>query len=484
MGNASGLDTSLQRPRESWSARYGQKHRLHWIRDFPAGIVPPQRVRIYARCDHFVLQWWDPAAKANLSDRVVGDLVTAITRARQVEERLTHFRSSGQVRDRRLGHAALVEAFRTDLQQRADAGDIDPATVRRYAAALQHYLAFCQEADIVRTFPNASGVNREFRLKLSAFLAQRQVTPNGRTQAQPQPMKGQGFILDTVRALYQWAADAERGGLFPEGFRNPFLRTAEARSILKGDPLAEPDITLSMAINLVRVCDRFQLQLFVPVLLFGLRAEEPCYIFVEDLDSDWLRVSCNLDLGYRTKGRRDKRFPLLTGLQEFWDDLRDERSYGLLLERRSVAEGREQVPMRGHSLSELVVEYRRRCAACPALNATTKEELRDAVLREAGSLTYDHIQGEFTGLARRLRWPPQATLKDLRHLFATTMNNASMPEAYRRYLMGQSPGKSAIVAYTHLNDLRRHYTEAVHAEWKPLLEAINRRLHELRPIPS
>src|SRR5262249_50000721 len=104
---------------------------------------------------------------------------------------------------------------------------------------------------------------------------------------------------------------------------------------------------------------------------------------------------------------------------------------------------------------------------------------RDGVLRDAGALTYDHIEGEFTKLARRLCWPAAATVKDMRHLFATTMNNAAMPEGFRRYLMGQTPGRAAIVAYTHLHELKRHYEEAMHKEWSVLVAAIQRRVAEL-----
>jgi hypothetical protein len=462
----------------SWSQRYGERHRLVRVLDFPAGIVGPEKVRLYRRHDHYVLQWWDPAAKTNLSDRVQGDLVAAIARARQIEERLTHFKASGQVRHRHLRHADLLEAFLTDLQRRADAGGIDPATVRRYRSALHHYLAFCEDPSIAKAYPHAMGVNREFRLKLAAFLAQRSISPNGHAHAAVRTMRGQRFVLDTVRALYEWAADPERGQLLPEGFRNPFLRASETRSLLKGDPLAEPDITLGMAIDLVTICDRFQLRLFVPMLLFGLRAAEPCFLFTEYLDGNWLRVPCNADLGYSTKGRRDKRFPLIDDLQPYWEELQRDRAGGLLYERRGVLDGSQRAPLRGASLAEVATEYRRRCLAKPDGSAE-RQRLRDAVLREAGALTYDQVEGEFKALARGLRWPTGATLKDLRHLFATTMNNASMPEAYRRYLMGQAPGKAAVVAYTHLNELRRHYTEAVHREWQPLVEAILHRLSDL-----
>src|SRR4051812_3579550 len=107
----------------SWSRRYGERHRLHRIVEFPAGIIPPRRVRVYRRCGHYVLQWWDPAARTNLSDRVDGDLVAAIARARQIEERLGCARDAGLGR-RRLGHRELVEAFLTDLGRRADAGQL------------------------------------------------------------------------------------------------------------------------------------------------------------------------------------------------------------------------------------------------------------------------------------------------------------------------------------------------------------------------
>jgi hypothetical protein len=54
-----------------------------------------------------------------------------------------------------------------------------------------------------------------------------------------------------------------------------------------------------------------------------------------------------------------------------------------------------------------------------------------------------------------------------------------MPEAYRRYLLGQAPARAAVSAYTHLNELARHYTEAVRREWRPLVEAILCRLSVL-----
>lgn len=469
---------SAAQKRTSWSERYGERHRWQRLTDFPAGLQSPTKVRLYRRGAHYLLQWWEPAAKRNLTERIDGDLLAALLRARQVEDRLVHFRSSGQTRQQRLDHVDMVDRYLDDLKRRADAGAIDPATVRRYAAALSHYRVFSEQPTVRKAWPQAAKVNRDFRLAFTAFLRDRSVAPNGHAHGTARPMKGQRYVLEAVRTLFAWAADPDRGNLLPEGFRNPFLRLEGSRNLLQGDPLADPDITLAMAIELVRTCDRFQLRLFVPLLVFGLRAAEPCFLFREYLDADWLRVPCNRDLDYETKGHRSKRFPLVAALQSFWEELRRGGGQGLLYERRAVVEGQERAPRRGAVLADLVLEYRRRCEAGRSLDAAGRERLRDQLVREAGGLTFDHIEAEFKRLAGSLGWPACATLKDLRHLFATTLGNSAMPEGYRRYLMGQAPGRAAIVAYTHLNDLKRHYAEAIQQEWQPLIEAINRRMTE------
>ena len=61
-------------------------------------------------------------------------------------------------------------------------------------------------------------------------------------------MRGQPFVLDAVRAAYAWAADPDRGGLLPHGFRNPFLRAGGKAAVFKGDPLAPPDVTADMVV--------------------------------------------------------------------------------------------------------------------------------------------------------------------------------------------------------------------------------------------
>jgi hypothetical protein len=48
-------------------------------------------VRLCWRHDHYLLQWWSPTQGKNVSERIVGDLLTALVRARAVDQRLTDF---------------------------------------------------------------------------------------------------------------------------------------------------------------------------------------------------------------------------------------------------------------------------------------------------------------------------------------------------------------------------------------------------------
>ena len=100
-----------------------------------------------------------------------------------------------------------------------------------------------------------------------------------------------------------------RGRLIPEGFHNPFLRRSRHASTPAVASIGEPDITVGMAVEFFEACDVYQLRLFGPIAIFGLRASEPCLLFHEHLSRDWLDVPCLPELAYYTKGRRDKASP-------------------------------------------------------------------------------------------------------------------------------------------------------------------------------
>ena len=286
---------------------------MEWIKEFPPGIAGPKKVRIYRRANHFVLQWWDKAEKRNLCERIDGDLLAALMRARQIDERLEHFRlaSNGMAKTQ---HSVLVEQFSADLYRRADAGEIDPRTVRRYKSALNHYQGFVSQPKISRQYPHVSLVNREFALNLAAHLRSLQVSPNGHANSPGRPMRRPDYVVDVTRAMFDWAADPQRGNLIPDGFHNPFFRRGRASSTAVSVPVGEPDITIKMAVDFLATCDLCQLRLFSPIIIYGLRAAEPCFLFHEHVNAGWLDVPCLPEVNYFTKGRRAKRLPLIPAI--------------------------------------------------------------------------------------------------------------------------------------------------------------------------
>ena len=459
-----------------WSSRYGDRHRLVRIKNFPPSITPPKRVRINRRHDHFVLQWWDPAAKRNLCARENGDLVAAISRAREIESRLENFRSAG-IGHQKLRHRDLITAFIADLRQRANAGEIDSRTVVRYESALTHYAAFAEQRAIESAFPAATLVNREFALKFSAFLAERRISPNGHPNTTTRKMSSTRYVEDVARAMFAWGADPERGHRLPSDFRNPFLGHRRQTMSAAPDPFGEPDVTIDMAVEALSACDSFQLPLFSLLICYGLRASEPCFLFRDFLVDDWLRVPCLPEIHYAPKGRRDKRLPILEPIANLLKSA--EPQTGLLFVRREVFEGTLRPPLRNASLPDLKEEFDLRCRKQGTASNVDRLRIRDGLLRDAGGLKYDQIEHEFHRLTKPLKWPASATLKDFRHLFSTQMQNGGLPEYYRRYLMGHSPGRAAIVSYTHLNELREHYEAAAEKKLKPIIAAIQHRQIEL-----
>lgn len=460
--------------RSSWSERYGDRHRIRRVTDFPAGVVPPKRTHIYRRRDYFIIQWYDSKAGKNTAQRVDGDLVDALSVAREIDRRLEDFKDAGRA-GRKLGHRELVERFSKDLDRRADAGEIAPTTVGRYGSALSHYLAYAEQQQILKAHPVVVGVDRQFALEFAAFLRNRMISPNGHARARQRKLRGHGFILDAVRAMFEWADDPHRGNCMPAGFRNPFRSAALKRRGQSTDPTIEPDITLDMAVEFLESCDGFQLRLFATMLLCGLRAAEPVFLFHSHITDRWLDVGCLPDLAYVTKGARHKRVPLVAELACLLGMSQATTQGGLLFLRRRVAEGRQKPPLLSCGLAELTAEFERRCAQANAKTAADKQKIRDELVRDAGGLNYDLIDGEFRRVARKLKWPTAATLKDFRHLFATSLANGGMPEHERRYLMGHAPGRDAINIYTHLNAIDEHYQAVVASQWQGILDVLGQR---------
>ncbi len=466
-------DDNKSNTAKTWSQRYGVVHRLQRVDQQSVGFPLPKRVRIYRRRNHFVMQWWDPTAKQNLNQRVEGDIVTAVAKAREIDDKLSVVRHSGVAP--RIGLLELINLYLADLELRANGGEIAPATCQRLRSALAHLEHFIDQPLVAKSFPWAHSVDRSFRLAFSSFLQSHRVAPNGHPHATYRLLRDPDFVLDACRSLFAWASDPERGNLLPNAFSNPFQNRGGSTTSVREALVGNPDITIAMAVDLLQACDVFQLPLFGTLALYGLRPSEITYVFREHVDDEWLKVSCIPDLGYFTKGRRNKQFPIVPALQSLWSVVPGKT--GLLFTRRDW-----QAPGAGDDvcLASLKREFDQRCRIYAQPTAAAKQVLRDQLVLDAGSLNYDRIEHEFARLARSLGWPRAATLKDLRHLFSTCLENAGVPEFYRRYLMGHSPGRAPIVSYTHLDAISKHFQRALDSELAPCVRAIEQRGIELQ----
>jgi len=464
-----GADGTAQKP--TWNERYGEKHRWRRFQTWLPGIASPVKVRVYERAGHYLLNWWDPAARKNLSERITGDLLTALARARLIDDRIVNFRTAGNAAKPKIGHNELIDLFLSDVARRVDARLLADTTLDRYRAALDHYRDWCRLPAVEKKYPHAANANREFRLELSAFLACRTVCGNGR-RGTPRPMKSQGLVLDVARAMFEWAADPDRGNLMPEGFRNPFLGGGEHRPLFVGDPLAAPKITMTMAAEFLSACSAPEKKLFAPMILFGLRASEPCYLFREHLTENGLEVPNIDDLDYFTKGRRGKRFPWTPELAGLRVLLYSDGNQGLLY-RRSDFSGLGHPAVESPSLAQISDEYHLRLAEADQNNRRAHLKVRKQLFREKGALTYDDIEMIFHRITATLGWSVRATLKDFRHLFATTLSDANISESYRKYLLGHAPGREASVAYTHLHRLKEQFAAVLRSEFGSVLKSLS-----------
>lgn len=465
--------------KSAWHKKYAARHRPQRILEFPAGVAAPQRVRVYRRGEYHLLQWWDPEVRKTLNDRVDGDLIDAIARAREIDRRLADHRGSGHV-SRRLSHRELVTKYVEDLDQRADAGEIAVSTRERYGSALDHYLDFSGQPEVSSRWPWPGRDDREFALRFVAYLNGLQITSNGHANTVRRPMHGCGcdYVVDVVRAVFQWASDPDRGHLLPHDMRNPFRKASVKRRTPAVDIVGEPPITIDMACDMFDICDDYQLRLFAPILLWGLRAGESSWMFHEKCKDNWFWLGCIPELNYHTKGMRDKRLPIIEPTQALlFED--EQPRHGLVHQRRD-AKRCKNTPLVGASLDELIREYQARCQREGRTNARRRKAIRNEVMRAAGAIDYDAIHGEYKRLAKQLKWPPTATLRHLRHLFNVSMENGGLSERERQYLMGQTQGKQAIRYYTHLNRLQEHYENAVQAEMASVLDVIKQRLPKFR----
>jgi site-specific recombinase XerD len=106
-----------------------------------------------------------------------------------------------------------------------------------------------------------------------------------------------------------------------------------------------------------------------------------------------------------------------------------------------------------------------------ALDRASKLRVARSVWPAAGALREDRVRLEFMRLTRRIGLPAQTAPKMLRHLFATSLQEANVDPLIRNLLMGHAPageraagyglGMTAVYTHTRAETVRRQLEAAL-----------------------
>ncbi len=413
---------------------------------------------------------------------MVGDLLAAVKAADALNDRLTVSGRSGMA-CKAITIPELIERFINAQEKRVDAREIKPGTARRYRTALRKTIEYVEKTP-AHSKLRAGAVDATFIRDLKNYLFTLQLHPNGHPHSDLRPITEAGvrFILSAAYSAWGWAALPDVR-LLPEGLTNPFAGAAPPRP--EYELLSDARFPSSGIIRIVERCDEYQLAILAPIMLYGLRPGEPRHVMVEDWNREegTLRVNCDRNLEYETKGATNKRFPVPPVLATLLERIVGSRSGGPLFIRRALFEQRQTGVRVGSTRQVLTAEYFRRVAG--VMSVAERVDIRERLMSEAGAVSYDQIDAEFRKLTAGAGLGSEWTLKSLRHHFADQLESSNVSYYARKYLMGHrfktKTKRDTLNTYTRINfgDLKTQYNAMLEGCFAPIVQAIENRVHAL-----
>jgi integrase len=324
------------------------------------------------------------------------------------------------------------------------------ATVQRYRTAVGHLLDFVKtRRDSIR----ADRFSLEMAEKFVRYLRTTRVSPNGHANTKRRLMRDKGvvFVLGTCRALFNFARQHRH---LPAYATNPFSGMRIERMPIEDAKPIHP-LTPDQELAFFRACDEWQFPLFLVLAFTGLRVGELTHLLIDsdvDLAANVIRVTNKPCLGWQIKTRNLRQVPLLPEIARTIREVIGERTSGPVFLRRRFHGDGVQPALSGYSVRDLERELSSRADAAegtaegPTTRADTARLTRD-VWRDAGAVKETTIRLEFMAVTARIGLNHLTSPKDLRHLFATSLQAAGVDPMVRRDVMG----------HTSL-DMTAHYT--------------------------
>ena len=332
------------------------------------------------------------------------------------------------------------------------------ATVRRYRTAVEHLASYVAGA---RGNLRTDRFDTSMAERFVRYLRTTKVSPNGHANTRLRRMRDKGivFILGTCRALFNFAREQRH---LPAYAPNPFSGLAIERMPIDDAKPIRP-LTPEQEVAFFSACDPWQFRVFFILAFTGLRVGELTHLLIDNdvsFDDSLIRIRNKPGLRWQVKTRNLRDVPLLPEAREVLRTcVGDSRSGPVLLRRRFACTGLRP-PLAGRSMPELEREVTNRIEAAQArqdapLTRLQVHRIGWTVWRDAGAVKETTIRTEFMRITKRIGLGHLTCPKDLRHLFATSLQAAGVDPMVRRDIMGHTTLEMT-AHYTHTQNGTRH----------------------------
>jgi len=332
------------------------------------------------------------------------------------------------------------------------------ATICRYETAVQHLANFVSSTCGKMRTDRFDGSMAEGFVR---YLRTTKVSPNGHGNTQKRLMRDKGiiFILATCRALFNFARDQRH---WPAYTPNPFSGLAIERMPIENAKPIRP-LTPEQEIAFFKACDEWQFRIFFVLAFTGLRIGELTHLLIDNdvrLDESFLRITNKPGLYWQIKTRNLRDVPLLPEVAVVVRVALGDRKVGPVFLRRRFAEKRAVPMLAGLSLPQLEREVQQRIELAQTgreapLPRTELVKIGRRVWREAGAIKEGYVRTEFAVVTKKIGMEHLTCPKDLRHLFATSLQAAGVDAMIRRDIMGHTTLEMT-AHYTHTQNGTRH----------------------------
>ena len=365
-------------------------------------------------------------------------------------------------------------------------------TVNRYRTATEHLLKFVQSS---RAPQSTSTFRVQHAEEFVRYLRTIEVAPNGHVNSRKRKLldKGITYILTSCRTMFNYARKRRH---LPPYTENPFSFLEIDRmpvENIKPISIFSPD----QERRFLEACDDWQFPIFLTLLLTGMRPGELVHLLLPDdldLDAGILRVRNKPWIGWQVKTRNEREIPLVQPLADVLRIVISSRQAGPVFLRRRFSSGSSPSL---HGVAEAGMERvlhakvaEREIQLGRPVSRSERLALARMVWSDVGALKTDRIRTEFMRLTKRIDVSQQTAPKVLRHLFATSLQDANVDPLIRNELMGHSrqsagsgTGLGMTAHYTHTRpETRRRELDRALVE-RPAMEIASAWIRQRRRVP-